>query len=82
MAASSFLAITGSPLANLRLNLTFFFIPQKTNSPAKKDNVVNNFPDAEPSTSFGTAVFSNLVEWRVKDEASEDDKSSEVKHVN
>ena len=44
--------------------------------------MVNNFPDAEPSTSFGTAVFSNLVEWRVKDEASEDDKSSEVKHVN
>ena len=43
--------------------------------------MVNNFPDAEPSTSFGMAIFSNLVAWRVKDEASEDDKSSEVRHI-
>ena len=44
--------------------------------------MVNDFPDAEPSTSSGMGIFSNLATWRVKDEASEDDKSSEVKHVN
>ena len=44
--------------------------------------MVNDFPDAEPSTSSGMGMFSNLATWRVKDEASEDDKSSEVKHVN
>ena len=42
--------------------------------------MVNNFPDAEPSTSFGMAMFSNLAAWRVKDETSEDDKSSEVRY--
>ncbi|CAH3128563.1 unnamed protein product, partial [Pocillopora meandrina] len=50
---------------------------EKKDSPAKQENVVNNFPDAEPSTSFGMAMFSNLAAWRVKDETSEDDKSSE-----
>ena len=39
---------------------------------------MNNFPDAELSTSSGMGIFSNLATWRVKDEASEDDKSSEV----
>ena len=43
--------------------------------------MVNNFPDAEPSTSFGMAMFSNLAAWRVKDETSEDDKSSEVRYT-
>ena len=42
----------------------------KENSPAKQDNMVNNFPDAELSTSSGMGIFSNLETWRVKDEAS------------
>ena len=32
--------------------------------------MVNDFPDAEPSTSSGMGIFSNLATWRVKDEAS------------